>query len=124
MNHTPEPWGVPADGDLLLSDADGNILITGGGHDDYGLIAYATSVDDARRIVACVNACAGVDTELLEAYPAPFSEMRQQRDQLLATLQRIADGQEMTGQFTHADTVLRYQKIARASIAAVKGHNA
>lgn len=39
---------------------------------------------NARRIVAAVNACAGVPTELLEEYPAPFSEMRAERDQLLA----------------------------------------
>ena len=31
---------------------------------------------NARRMVACWNACEGVPTELLEAYPAPFSALR------------------------------------------------
>ena len=38
---------------------------------------------NARRIVACVNACEGVDTELLESRPDPFSELREERDSLL-----------------------------------------
>ena len=38
---------------------------------------------NARRIVACVNACEGVDTELLEIRPVPFSELREERDSLL-----------------------------------------
>ena len=40
---------------------------------------------------------------------------------LLAALQRIADGQEMSGVFTFADVVLRYQEIARAAIARATG---
>ena len=39
---------------------------------------------NARRLVACWNACANVDTELLEQYPAPFSVLREERDRLLA----------------------------------------
>ncbi len=40
---------------------------------------------------------------------------------LLEALQRIADGQEMSGVFTFADVVLRYQEIARAAIAKATG---
>lgn len=36
---------------------------------------------------------------------------------LLAALQRIAGGEVMSGEFTHAETVLAYQQIARAAIA-------
>lgn len=36
---------------------------------------------------------------------------------LLEALQRIADGQEMSGTYTFGDVVLRYQEIARAAIA-------
>lgn len=39
--------------------------------------------ENARRIVACWNACDGVDTDLLEQNPAPFSELRAERDSLL-----------------------------------------
>ena len=47
---------------------------------------------NARRIVACVNACAGIDTEWLEnngAYAVPVPSLRtllNQRDELLAAL--------------------------------------
>lgn len=34
---------------------------------DIGLVESMNRIEDARRIVACVNACAGVDTALLEA---------------------------------------------------------
>lgn len=38
-------------------------------------------------------------------------------DAMRAALERIAAGQEMTGNFTHAETVLRYQEIARGDAA-------
>lgn len=47
----------------------------------------------ARRIVACVNACAGIDTEWLEnngAYAVPVPSLRtllNQRDELLAAIE-------------------------------------
>lgn len=44
-----------------------------------------------------------------------------ERDELMTALQRIADGQEMSGVFTFADVVLRYQEIARAAIARATG---
>ncbi len=44
-----------------------------------------------------------------------------ERDELMAALQRIADGQEMSGVFTFADVVLRYQEIARTAIARATG---
>lgn len=80
---------------------------------------------DARRIVACVNACAGVPTELLEEYPAPFSEMRAQRDQLLGLLRKfdsIMDGcgnwpDTSSSQVSLGDLAAE----ARATIAAVEG---
>lgn len=46
-----------------------------------------------------------------------------ERDELMAALQRIADGQEMSGVFTFADVVLRYQEIARAVIARATGES-
>lgn len=38
-------------------------------------------------------------------------------DDLMRALQRIANGQEMSGEFSHIDTVLRYQEIVRAALA-------
>ena len=53
----------------------------------------------------------------LEAASAAVAE----RDALLEALQRIADGQEMSGTYTFGDVVLRYQEIARAAIAKATG---
>lgn len=40
------------------------------------------SAANARRFVACWNACEGVEIELLESNPSPFSELRAERDRL------------------------------------------
>ncbi len=40
---------------------------------------------------------------------------------LLALLQRMADGEIMGGTFNHAETVHEYQKLARAAIAKATG---
>lgn len=55
--------------------------------------------------------------EMIAAADAAIAE----RDELIAALQRIADGQQMSGVFTFADVVLRYQEIARAAIARATG---
>lgn len=44
---------------------------------------------NARRLVTCWNACEGVPTEMLEAYPAPFTELRTRRDELLEALREL-----------------------------------
>ena len=74
--HTPEPW-------LLIQRRNIDSIIAGGPLKDMHTgdqvptqIASASQQDwmsggereaNARRIVACVNACAGIDTESLEA---------------------------------------------------------
>lgn len=62
-NHTPEPWiHCPCGkcGELWNQDMDIKILqtnwVTNGIH----------NLEDAHRIVACVNACKGITTEELE----------------------------------------------------------
>ena len=55
--------------------------------------------------------------EMIAAADAAIAE----RDELLAALQRIADGQEMSGTYTFGDVVVRYQEIARAAIARATG---
>jgi hypothetical protein len=64
--HTPEPW-QPEDlpRKRLGISGDG-----GGGH-----VAEAYSDDDRRRIIACVNACAGI--------PDPAAALKQARQALL-----------------------------------------
>ena len=55
MNHTKEPWntGEPLYPRVIISEYE---------RED---IARVTYIEDAQRIVACVNACADVDDKLL-----------------------------------------------------------
>ena len=79
MSHSPEPWGYKADGPPV-DDPDGyceifacadaefgqyiTVVVTWVSED--GDAAYGIRQVDARRIVACVNACKGIPTEVLE----------------------------------------------------------
>ena len=93
--HTPTPWGFSRDDEngvefnitsdkwyvAVCCDAPGN----------------AFPQDNARRIVACVNACAGIPTDDLEQCPSGglfhladhANELVKQRDELLAALIHI-----------------------------------
>lgn len=54
MEHTPEPWKVS--GDFIVNNCIEKIA-SGRGNRNWNR--------DAKRIVACVNACAGIDPEAL-----------------------------------------------------------
>ena len=110
-NHTPEPWRVGRDGSVV-SDTP----VPGMGGSDaveyYGghLIGESIIEANARRIAACVNACAGISTDRLEkakqlelepeAFPVwkaycekkmQLEDVTEQRDALLAALQGMID---------------------------------
>ena len=73
MSHPPEPWKVvPSDSDNGLYDVD---------HAANGTVVSDLFRADAERIVACVNACEGVDTEALKGI-SPILGL----DDLLASL--------------------------------------
>lgn len=100
MKHTKEPW---------LADA--NYVATEGD----SAIAYCNTVDrydldgeeNARRIVACVNACKGLTTEWLESQW--LLECRQ-RDELLINLKKMVDLQcPITGNPSYED-LIKYWK--------------
>lgn len=57
--HTPEPW----DQGLYDNPKRLALAIFDERHDE---VAVSDTVETARRIVACVNACAGIETERLE----------------------------------------------------------
>lgn len=95
--HTPEPWrtdaecGFPQD----IHDSKGSLFLRCGSDFDNEIYGEA----NARRITACVNACAGCATEVLETAPVGFfnstyghpkylEEITKQRDELLAALER------------------------------------
>lgn len=69
--HTSEPWAIGKDGDIWANN---------GTHCVHLLPDTLNAEENAARIVACVNACAGIDTERLEAMAKP----RKSLDDLLA----------------------------------------
>lgn len=99
-------------------------------------VAYCNLQGDARRIVACWNACTGFGTETLERLGAldrakvnARITLRTQRDELLEALRSVhrwmddqADGQSKGGHATFDLLMLREQRdIAAAAIAKVEG---
>ena len=99
IKHTPEPWCLPP-GDLIFVSKVGGkgyvakMMPLGAPRDRKGL---PTDISDemcanARRIVACVNACRGLLTDELEqkglvaAVGTQLLEADQQRDELLEEL--------------------------------------
>lgn len=89
--YTKEPWYVAhhshiyADGHLHVGSTSDPIALSGN--------PIKTQADNARRIVACVNACAGISTETLELdggsigfYKSMAANANQQRDELLSAI--------------------------------------
>ena len=98
MNHTKEPWkavtGGRCDPEVIITTQDridnhkgeicGMDVEFSGPHGD-------EQKANARRIVTCVNALAGVETDYLEKYGLPdfaqkISDLTEQRDKLLDAL--------------------------------------
>lgn len=96
--HTPEPWKTVFRGDEGGLDID---AFVSNGWGDYVTLAINVGEANASRIVACVNACAGIETIYLEAMRgtsilekanANCDIIMKQRDELLSALERIAAG--------------------------------
>lgn len=94
MTHTPEPWEV-------VSRQKTNIIRCAViGHCGISIVMGASD-SDARRIVACVNACSGISTVNLEDNMPIKEGLRGlndrirnaecQRDELLAALTKVRD---------------------------------
>lgn len=81
MSYTKEPWH---EGFKVTGGRNICAPITG------KIIAIVETDDDARRIVACVNACAGISTEVLERGPDSVymyaKDIAKQRDDLTADI--------------------------------------
>lgn len=113
QQHTPEPWEVSAFGDGLHAHNIPICQFFNKCGDD-----YPNREANARRIVACVNACVGIPNEQLEcdnvAFVKIFNErnaLKKQRDALLALLQNDA----------YAISFQTLGQYRSAIIAAVKG---
>lgn len=95
MSHTKEPWSVfSKNGVVEIWDTTKKAVIGWTGFDSTRVKEDAET--NARRIVACVNACAGIPTADLERSGnsvTPIFEMlieaRKQRDELLAALEMM-----------------------------------
>jgi len=100
-NHTPEPWSKNAISPTVY-DGNGIAILR-----CEGRTLIAENEANARRIAACVNACAGVSTEKLEGEASNLREwheqmrldaidiaarnldLKAQRDELLAALKSL-----------------------------------
>jgi hypothetical protein len=81
MGHTKEPWRVgrcSVSMGTIVSDSPVPEVNGSGAIEYYGghLIAESITRDNARRIVACVNACEGIDTENLEMIGRMFADKK------------------------------------------------
>ena len=120
--HAQEPCGVfqYASGDVFVSYKEASFHICEIGSEDDDSV-----IPDARRIVACVNACAGLPTEQLESSPPGgilngVAGLIAQRDELLAALEIIAASEEFHGDSFVCDFGT-LQGVAGAAIAKAKG---
>lgn len=96
MSHTKEPWGVHRVSKTSVVGTSGFVVAACGGHMDNKRDPdelHSELLANARRIVACVNACAGISTEDLEvagrlaaAEEATLRRIADQRDELLRLL--------------------------------------
>lgn len=69
LEHTPEPWVFGPSLGVLLGEEDAKFHISTG-KGPMWIAARVGSEADARRIVACVNACAGINPEAVPALRA------------------------------------------------------
>lgn len=115
--HTPEPLSYGEDNDGWYV-ARGNEQI-----------GYCLTEDDARRIVACVNACDGLDVEELErfglgsALGSEIVNLRRMRDDLLAALEKCR--KELSAWMRdHGEDIGTREAVseARAAIASAKSY--
>lgn len=98
--HTKEPWGVSSECSTIIKQFDfmgeSNLIIgSASGGSTSGPHFPEDPVANARRIVACVNACEGISTEYLEKFSATtfndFKRMKEQRDELLTALEEVLE---------------------------------
>lgn len=88
--HSKEPWEIycPEPYDMIIHSENHRVCKVW--LDDSPLTDFNTlQCANARRIVACVNACAGVSTEALEKQGGNAIHAMAQRDELLEALKEL-----------------------------------
>lgn len=98
LGHTDEPWeiwGTPGEIDLSIGPTDGGVavaqIVTANGIGIATNEAIERGTANAKRIVAAVNFCAGIETDVLEVclYQSTKRDFMRQRDELLAVAELI-----------------------------------
>ena len=128
--HTPEPWSAkPGYGygrsfsAYGICAADDAVAVT-------TLLGPEIDQANARRIVACVNACRGFSTQYLESVVAEGESLQRRKidagkiaDATVATLTRRCDEllEALRTVWTAEQAIQFVKKHARAAIASVKG---
>ena len=129
--HTPEPWHLcEVENEtgrikhLVPVDAEKMSLLTIV-ENDQATFAAIYNDDDARRIIACVNACEGIPTYQLtgeDGNPVILGDMidllRNQRDTLLPICEELRESAEYWSEY---DVPLGIVERLTAAIASVKG---
>lgn len=97
MTHSIEPWVVESEENNLDFEMDMKV-VSGSRAICHFYDLSPEDVSNANRIVACVNACAGIKTQDLEAMRgtsilekanASFDSVQKQRDELLSVLEDL-----------------------------------
>ena len=135
--HTPEPWRIgrftgPGSYEKVRETCGAMDVVVDTDSGPYVLAGCNINFPDdakanARRIVACVNACAGLPTEVLERYKlgiigVDYKLTKQQRDGLLAALERSLESFEYIAKYGNScgHSQLRIPDL-KAVIASVEG---
>ena len=97
-NHTKEQWSWQAESEsvaYLVESDDATIIARLSGGD--GTNNFSRAAANARRIVACVNACEGISTEMLESMQispsmllSMYSRLENERTELEKRLNNLA----------------------------------
>jgi len=101
MRHTPEPW--ESAGRVIRSFHDEGVITARIPDEKLAPIGASLWEANARRIVACVNKCAGLSTEALESplfvltdvardfqeLSVKYEKLLEQQDELLNALDRV-----------------------------------
>lgn len=83
--------------------------------------------NDARRVVACLNACAGISTENLEdnlpvkELADRYNAVLKQRDILSETIEKIAKVEVSGGDISASWTLISVKHLAQGLVEKVKG---
>ena len=126
--HTPEPWSIFGKDNHIMGNQFEDAMERGIEHSQW---THNCTPEDARRITACVNACAGIETELLEiiedndkTLAGVIANVEKQRDELLAALNFARQGYQASYENGEPDDVEwaeMYLRSIDVAIARAKG---